>query len=553
MFVTKKFPLNHSGIKDITEFVCSILDKQKISKKDKTKAILIIDEATDSLIRHGDNNTEITVNLKSFLGSTHIELLAYGEEYSLANNMSSSSMYLDDEYNDDVYDDIQNIILNSLPYNIKYKHKHGKNSIYMTIVKSKHSFLYQTLGAMALALLLGIIFTNMIPMEINTALNDYILDPIKTMYMNALKMIVAPVVFLSITSCIVQFSDLTSLGRIGGKIIGFYLFTTALSIIVGIGVFFLIQPGDASLTTNIMETSSAIAPTAVNVSLKDTIINIVPTNIIEPFYKNNMLQLIFFATLLGISTSLIKNYSDMFKNIFQALNELFLQVTSIIIKFIPIAVFCSIMSMVITTGIRTLLSVLMMFVTVTIGYIIMTIIYYLLILLLGRISPIPFAKKYAPTMLQVFSLSSSNASIPINMEVCDKLLGIKRKIYSLAIPMGATINMSGTCIHLSVFALALAKSYGVQINSSIMISIIISIIILSMGAPGIPGSGLICLSILITQIGVPIGAISIIMGIDPLCSMFRTMINCLGDVAVSTIIAKNENEIDMNIYKSNSL
>ena len=550
MFATAKFPLNYDGFRSITEYVSQILDKHGISQKEKMKAILIIDEATDSLIKHGKENTEITVKLKSFLGSIHIELLAHGEEYSLANNIPSSSMYLDDEYDDDSYDNIQNIILKSLPYNIVYKHKHGKNSIFMTIVKSKHTFLYQTLGAMAIALIFGIIFANFVPSEINSALNNYILDPIKTMYMNALKMIVAPVVFLSITSCIVQFSYLTSLGRISGKIIAFYLFTTVLSIMVGIGIFFLMQPGDASLTTGLIADSSAITSTTMNVSIKDTIINIVPTNIIEPFYNSNMLQLIFFASLLGIATSLIGDYSDMFKNFFQALNELFLKVTSLIINFIPMAVFCSIMSMVITIGIKTLLSVLVMFATVLVGFIIMTIIYYILILLLGRLSPIPFAKKYAPAMLQVFSLSSSNAAIPINMEVCDKLLGIKRKIYSLAIPMGATINMSGTCIHLAVFTLALAKAYGVQINGSIIISLIISIIVLSMGAPGIPGSGLICISVIITQIGVPIEANGIVMGIDPLCSMFRTMINCLGDVAVSTIVAKNENEIDLNVYKS---
>ncbi len=550
MFATAKFPLNYEGFKDITKFVGDILDKHKISNKEKTKAILIIDEATDSLIKHGKENTEIIVKLKSLFGSIHIELIAQGEEYSLANNLQSSSMYLDDEYNDDIYDSIQNIILKSLPYSIKYNHKSGKNSIYMTIVKSKHTFLYQTLGAMIMAILLGIVFANMVPSEINHALSSYILDPIKTMYMNALKMIVAPVVFLSIISCIVQFSDLSSLGRIGGKIIGFYFFTTVLSIMVGIGIFFLIQPGDASLTANLVADSSAISLDTVNISIKDTLINIVPTNVIEPFYQNNMLQLIFLATLLGIATGLIKNYSDMFKNIFQALNELFLKVTSLIIKFIPVAVFCSMMSMVITIGIKTMLSVLAMFGTVLVGYVVMTLLYYCLILVFGRLSPIPFAKKYAPSMLQVFSLSSSNASIPINMEACDKMLGIKRKIYSLSIPLGATLNMSGSCIHLAIFALALAKAYGVQISGSILISIIISIIVLSIGAPGIPGSGLICLSVLIAQIGIPIEAIGLVMGIDPICSMFRTMINCLGDVAVSTIIAKNENEIDLNIYKS---
>ena len=549
MFATAKFPLKYDYIKNITEFVSDILDKQKITKNDKTKALLLLNEATDSLIKHGNENAEITVTLKSFFGSVNIELITEGEEYSLANNMTSS-MYLDDKFDGDIYDIIQNIILNSLPYSIKYKHKRGKNSIYMTILKSKHAFLYQTLGALAIAVILGVFFANFVPTEVNSSLNNYILKPISTMYMNALKMIVAPVVFLSITSCIVQFSDLTSLGRIGGKIISFYLFTTILSILVGIGMFFLLQPGDPSLANNLVSDASNIKLTTVNISIKDTIINIVPTNVIDPFLKNNMLQLIFIATLLGISTNLIKNYSDLLKNIFQSLNELFLKMTSLIIKFIPIAIFCSIMSMMISIGIETLLSVLAMFGTVIVAYAVMTVIYYILILLLGKLNPIPFAKKYAPTMLQIFSISSSNASIPVNMEACDKMLGIDRKIYSLSIPIGATINMSGTCIHLAVFALALAKVYGIQISGSIMVSIVISIIVLSIGAPGIPGAGLISLSILIAQIGIPIEAISLVMGIDPLCSMFRCMINCLGDVAVSTIVAKSENAIDMNVYQS---
>lgn len=550
MFITSKFPLNYNGFKQATEFVSDILDKHKISKEEKTKAILIIDEATDSLIKHGNENGEIVIKVKSFLGSVNVELSAPGEEYSLSSNMSSSSMYLDEEYNDDIHNNIQNIILNSLPYNIKYKHKYGKNSICITIIKSKHSFLYQTLGAMFVALLLGTIFNNMVPAEINTALNDCILDPFKTMYMNALKMVIAPVVFLSIASCIVQFSDLSSLGRISGKIIGFYLFTTILSILIGIGIFFIVQPSATSITTNLITDSSSISPAAIDISIKDTIINIVPTNIIDPFYKSNMLQLIFIAALLGIATSLIKDYSDMIKNFFQGLNELFLKVTALIIKFIPIAVFCSIMSMVITMGIENMISVLVLFGTGLLGLVVIIIVYYLLILLLGRMNPIPFIKKYAPTMLQVFSLSSSNAAIPINMEACDKALGIKRKIYSLSIPLGATLNMSGTCIQLTIFALAFAKSYGVQISTSILISLVISIIVLAMGAPGIPGSALICLSVLIAQIGIPVEAIGIVIGIDPLCSMFRTMVNCLGDVAVSTIIAKNENEIDMSVYQS---
>jgi Na+/H+-dicarboxylate symporter len=177
-------------------------------------------------------------------------------------------------------------------------------------------------------------------------------------------------------------------------------------------------------------------------------------------------------------------------------------------------------------------------------------IYCLMMLALARLNPLPFLRKYAPVMVQVFSMASSNASIRVNMEACEKKLGISRRVFSLSIPLGATLNMDGACIHLAVFALALAKIYGVPISGATLLSIIVSIVVLSMGAPGIPGSGLICLSVLLTQMNVPVEAIGLIMGIDPLIGMFRCMSNCLGDVAVTSIVAKSEGQMDMEVYHS---
>ena len=170
------------------------------------------------------------------------------------------------------------------------------------------------------------------------------------------------------------------------------------------------------------------------------------------------------------------------------------------------------------------------------------------LLLFAGLNPIPFCKKYAPTMAQVFSMGSSNASLPVNMDACRKM-GVSPKVYSLSLPLGATINMDGTCIYLSVFALALARICGVAIPPAALISVLISIIVLSLGAPGIPGSGLVCLSVLLAQLNVPIEAVALVMGIDPLIGMLRCMSNCLGDVAVSMIVAKQEGILDLEAYK----
>ena len=554
MRVKRKFEADSKNISELTEFVRENLEKYGIKKKDRIKVMLAVEEAAGSLLKHnivpeGSSSGDIYVTVKAKLGNVNIELSAKGEEYSLADNMSSAALDSDGDQVDDIQESIRNIIL-SMTDNIKYRNKNGINYIRMTVIRSKQAFLYQTLGAMGAAVILGLIFSSAFPAELNSTLNSMIFAPVKTVYMNALKMIVAPVVFFSIISCIVQFSDLSALGRIGGKIIGMYLFTTGLAICVGISVFNLIKPGDASLAASLVADASKITSETINVSIKDTLVGIVPSDIINPFLKSDMLQLIFMAVLCGVATGLIGKYSSMLIELFSACNDLFLKVTTMIIKVMPIAVFCSIMSMMLTMGIKTIFSVLGMFGTFLLGLFIMMVVYCLLMVTIGRLNPLPFIRKYAPFMLQVFSLASSNASIPVNMEACEKKIGISKRIYSLSIPLGATLNMDGTCVHLAVFALALAKTYGVEINGAAMLSMVISIVVLSMGAPGIPGSGLICLSVLLTQMNVPVEGIGLVMGIDSLCGMFRTMSNCLGDVAVSTIVAKSENELDMEVYNS---
>lgn len=262
-----------------------------------------------------------------------------------------------------------------------------------------------------------------------------------------------------------------------------------------------------------------------------------------------MLQLIFLAVFCGIAVGMIGSYSKILSDFFEACNELFLKITTLLVKFMPIAAFSSILSMMITTVTETLMSVLNICLVFIFALTLMMVFYCLMLLALAKLNPIPFLKKYYPTMLQVFSMASSNAALPLNMDVCNKKIGVSPKVYSLALPLGATMNMDGTCIYLGIFALALARIYGVDITGAGLLSIVISIIILSMGAPGIPGSGLICLSVLLTQLGVPVEAVGLVIGIDPLIGMLRCMSNCLGDVVACTVVAKSEGLFDENVYR----
>ena len=207
-------------------------------------------------------------------------------------------------------------------------------------------------------------------------------------------------------------------------------------------------------------------------------------------------------------------------------------------------------SMILNLGIQTIASLVGMFATFVFGLVVMMLIYCLLLILFARLDPRPLIRKYAPVMLQVFSMASSNAAIPINMEACEKKLGISRKVFSLSIPLGSTLNMDGTCIQLAVFSLALAKVYGVSVSGGSLLTMAIMIVILSMGAPGMPGAGVICMSVLLGQLHVPTEAVGLVMCIAPILGMFLCMSNCVGDVIVTTIVAKSAGELDMEVYKA---
>ena len=536
-----------TGISDIVRFVREKITECAVRGKETERACLAAEEAATMIIDHAvSDHTE--VHISKLFGSVSIDIYSKGERFDPGENVGKD-LLSDTESSATAQSMISSILLRSMSEHFRYRYILGTNLIRVNIVRSKRAFLFPTLGAMALAIIAGLILSRFVPASFNDLLDTYILTPVKTMYLNGLKMVVAPVVFFSIVSCIVRFTDISELGRLGGRIMSLYLITTIIAVFVGIGAFWLFRPGGQISADMANDAAKSITSQTMNVSIKDMIVDIVPSDFVEPFVESNMLQLIFLAVLCGIAAGAIGRYSQMVKSFFEALNDLFLKMTTIIISFMPIAVFCSICSMMLKMGIGTIASVFGIFATFLFGLVCQMAVYCIMMTALSGISPLPFLKKYPQTMMQVFSMASSNASIPLNLEACENM-GIAKKLYSLSIPLGATVNMDGGCIYMAVFALALAKIYGVQVSGASLTAMIISIVVLSIGAPGIPGSGLICLSVLLTQLGVPTEAIGLIMGIDSLVGMFRCMSNCTGDVAVSLAVAKRENLLDTDRYMS---
>lgn len=541
------FTADNTGIGNATDYIRQVLNDAGIKGNENSKNLLAAEEAMGELVAHADEDSQLLVHSRTFLGTTIFELSAAGQPIDIQKNFSPSIPDYWAESDTTINAGLRSLILSSMWRNLKYKYVDGNNVMQLSVTSSTHA-LFLTLGALFAALLAGIILTKLAPEDFLYALNDNFLAPVKNMYMNALKMLAAPVVFFSIVVCFSKQSNPSGLGRIGGKIIGLYMFTTLIATAVGLTVFFIFRPGDPSAAAGITDGFSGSFSKVEEISFIKMITQSVPSNFLSPFLESNMIQLLFLAVITGLAVGLIGDYSTRMSSWFEACSELFMKIVSLVMHVTPLAVFCSILSMVIKTGPLLLLSLLGMIGTFLSGMGIMIFVYCMLMLLAG-INPLLFFRRYLSYMLQVFAIASSNASISLNMEACKKELGIDSRIYSLSIPLGATINMDGTCVLLAVQSLMLAQIYGVNVPAGAIASLAFSIIVMSVGAPGVPGAGAVILSMLISMIGVPVEGVTLILGVGPLVGMFITMCNCLGDVVVTMIVAKSEKMIDLNVYR----
>ncbi|MBO4396085.1 MAG: dicarboxylate/amino acid:cation symporter [Eubacterium sp.] len=551
----KEFETTRGDIEGCLKFIHSVVDERKMDKKEKVLAILAAEEALVNLDKNADENAKIRIGIKNQFGNTIIWMKAAGEAFDFFGEdflENTTEMRLDTEgMSADTEGHIRSILLKTLKEKIKYSNKNNENKISINIARSRYRTLFLIMGGMILGILTGLLLSAILPESANAWINKNILSTVTTVFMNALKIVIAPVVFFSIVTSVSGFGNLSELGRIGAKTFGFYMMTSVLAIIVGLVTFMFLKTGDPALATQMAGDVSQIASDASNssVSLLDTFINIVPDNFVKPFLNSDMLQVIFLAVICGITVSLLGEKTKMISTLFDNCNELFMKITTIFMKVIPIATFCSMCAMVLTTGISSLLSVL----SIVGGFIAsiaqMIIVYMILLLIFTRTNPLRLLAKYFPTMLQVFSICSSNACIPLNMKTCRDELGIHPRIFSLTIPLGATINMDGASISLIYITLSFCHIFGVGMTPHTLIPLMVMILMLSIGAPGIPNAGLVLLAMLAEQVNVPVEAVALIMGVYPIIDMFSTANNCLGDVVGTFIVAKSEGMVDMEVFR----
>ncbi len=540
------------NIPQAVDYLRETLIRRKIHSKAITRALLSVEELLVVTIAHlkkpGGN---ITIDVSSVLGTTKIWIISKGSAFDSTEIRNSGVFQMDDEANE-----MESAVLGSLFERVMgdslfIGNRRGINYVNLTVQRSKYRQLILTMTALVLGLLAGVVLKQAIPGNLCRAVSTNVLTPVSAMFLNALKMIVGPLVLFSIASSIANFGDIVTLGRMFGKILAGYFLTSLVAIAAGILVWHVFPIGTPALQ-GAVDASAAVSVTgqAADVSLIDTLVGIVPRDIVSPFLNANMLQIIFIAVLVGIASGMLSNKLQVLTAFLSDGYLLFSKITAMIIGVMPLAVFCSMSKMVLAMNMETLVSVFTWIPVCYTGCILMIAFYGLMILVFARLNPLKFFSKYYPTMLTAFTFASSNASLPSSMECCGNSLGISRRLYAFSLPLGATINMDGSCVVLGISALFLARIFAVPITLSLLMKLAFSIFVLSLGSPGVPGAMLVCLSILLPQIGVPSEAISLIMGLYSLTGMIMVCTNVTGDAVMTLIVGRQQNLVNLKVFNS---
>ncbi|WP_353981372.1 dicarboxylate/amino acid:cation symporter [Salinicola endophyticus] len=372
--------------------------------------------------------------------------------------------------------------------------------------------------------------------------------PLGDIFINGIKMLIVPLVFSTLVVGITGMRDPQKMGRVGARTIALYLITTAFAIAIGLVAATLFQPGvgaDASMSA---PQQAGEAP-----SLIDILVGLVPNNPLQAMIEGNILQIIVFAIGLGISLMLIGDKGEPVVRVFESFAEAMYKLTAIVMAFAPFGVFGLIANVSGQYGLDVLLPLAKVIGVVYLACVVHVLVVYSgLIALLGRLNPSRYLRGIVDALVVAFSSASSSGTLPVSIRCAQKNLGVSEGVSSFVLPVGATINMDGTAIYQGVAALFVAQLVGVDLSMTDYGMIILTGTLASIGTAGVPGAGLIMLSIVLAQIGLPLEAIGVVAGVDRILDMARTSVNVAGDLMVTTLVGKSEQELDLAIYNSDN-
>lgn len=525
-------------ISKVLEFVETKAEEFGASRKD---SVSMCEESLVKLLGHADfsdgKTVEAVVYVRNLLGNVGFLLGVPGESFNFMKSLRNNILPDSEELSPDADDAINNVFLHVFGDKLRYAYYEGYNYIRIYAAKSPYNSLLWTLGAIGLAVIVGLLLKNYAPSEFCGLVSKNMLSPLRNALMNALKIVAVPLVFFSLVSCIARFGNLADMRKTGLRCLGFLCSAQTICAIVAVLVFFAMKPmfsSSAGILSHMVQVSAESSRNLFVEFLK----RIVPASILNPFIDSDMLQLLLIGILFGVAMK-AANAKNM-QTLMEEANAVFTKAMVMIMKFVPVIVFCSITDQIISSGFSVISRLAGLAAACAVSYLAVGYAYCAAVRLRGCMSMSRLLHGATPAMLTSASVLSIRATVPTNMEACEKL-GVKQEIYSMSVPMAAIFNSNGNIVKSLSVALFLAMMCGIEVSAVKVVSLVIYALIIVMSA-----SGFTCLLVIPAYLGVPMEAIELTLGITQIIDIAAVTLDSLGAVASSVLIAGKENILSSN-------
>lgn len=541
MNYTAEYLIRENGVQKSLLFIEETLKEFRVKKRDLLEALLISEETMLILSEHAPEDANIKVTVTRRMGVPRIRLALPGTPVTLDEHMGTVSI---DQMGEETENAIRGVMLRSYAESIKYRHSRSENILTIVTGIPERILATRTVAALMLSAITALLFRQIIPEAAVQWMIANLLSPVENLFISALMCITAPAVFVSIACSMFRFEGFSELGRSGKTVVLTYLLTSVAATVMGVFVFELFRPGEMGALALPIENM-----TVDGFSLLAILATLIPPNIVEPFISVNSLQLLVIAITIGAALTMSGKRVLHLKILLEELDVLLGKVSSLVMYMVPVVVYCSTVNVLLSAHLDVLSSAAELVSTLMAGMAVLLVLYCLILIFVVRLNPIPFLKKYVPAMKSIFLKGSSVAAIPVNMRISRRQLGVPRSICSFSIPLGATINMDGNCMCLTIISLFFARIYSVPLGTNEIFVLLLLVLILSLGAPIVPGTLILCMVTLLSQMNIDVGVVSLIIGINFVLEMLLGMVNSVGNVVVALLVARKEGTLDLDTYR----
>ena len=536
-------PTKIDEIDTAIQFVQTALEKYHILGKDQARALLLTEEAMVKLITNAPDDGQMQLSIRRMYNTATITISAKGDPFEGDDFIAPVAEVGSGHGSEEA---IRSMLLRANSGRIAYSRRGEYNFVKIGAGAKERLFAIRTFLAFFAAIVAAFLLGLILPDETRTFIMEGLLFPVEDIFLKSLKLVTAPAVFFSLTTVVARMTSFSDPGRITLKIILTYLVTSVFSVLIGIAVF---RGFEAFVgVDSILRGAVSEVPGGSIMPISETLINFIPGNIIEPFLNTDSVQLLILAILAGFALGRVGTYSTFLTNLAGALDKFFSSAVEIVSAFVPTATFFVTMLSIFYFGWGALWAAAEILIMVITGFLLAILITLLYVWIAGGLNPIIFVKKTWKTIWSTFLGGSSLGAVADTSRLCEKKLGVSSTLTSFSIPFGATSNLNGNCIYLTIAGLSLAQLCGVDVLGTNLLTIAFMVLVLSVGSPITPGSAMLALILLMTQMGVSIVVISFMLGLNALIEMLLAAFNTVDDIATTLVISKREKLFNADIY-----